>query len=129
MRLQLGDPMSSDELTRLLHASAAETAANGGTASHDHGAATTNGGVGFLHVLAGNGTATFSIEHSATNTDGAFDSTGAVVTFATTNASSPFAEIKATATATTTIQRYTRWQVTLGTATTVTFVMGMLRGI
>jgi hypothetical protein len=114
---------------RLLHASSAATGANGGTANHDNGASTAFGGIGFLHVLAGNGTATFTIEHSATNTDGAFDSTGAVITFAGTAAATPFAEIKATATPTTTIQRYTRWQVALGTATSVTFVMGLLRGI
>jgi hypothetical protein len=112
----------------LLHASGAETAVNGGTCSHDNTVATTAGGFGVLQVLAGNGTATFTIEHSATNTDGAFDSTGAIITFAGTAAATPFAEIKKTATKTTTIERYTRWQVALGTATTVTFIMGLVRG-
>ena len=107
----------------LLHANAAVTAVNNGTASHDNTVATTAGGYGVLQVLAGNGTATFTIEHSATNTDAAFDSTGAIITFAGTAAATPFAEIKCTATKTTTIHRYTRWQVALGTATTVTFIM------
>jgi hypothetical protein len=111
----------------LLHPSGAETAVNGGTANHDYGAATALGGVGILHVLAGNGTCTFKIEHSATNTDAQFDATGAVVTFDTTAAASPFAEIKCVG-KTTTVQRYLRWQITLGTATTVTFVMSFIRG-
>jgi hypothetical protein len=112
----------------LLHASGAETAVNGGTCSHDNAVSTTAGGFGVLQVLAGDGTATFTIEHSATNTDAAFDSTGAVITFAGTAAATPFAEIKCTAAKTTTIQRYTRWQAALGTAHTVTFVMGLVRG-
>jgi hypothetical protein len=118
----------------LLHANAAATAANSGTADHDYGAATAFGGFGVLHILDGNGTATFTIEHADTNDDGTFDSTGAIVTFATTDAdvdggSDPAAEIKATATVTTTVQRYLRWQVALGTATTVTFVMAFHRGV
>ena len=113
---------------RLLHANGAETAANNGTADHDNGASSAGGGFGFLHVLSGNGTATFSIEHSATNTDAQFDATGAIITFATTAAATPFGEVKAAASITTTVQRYLRWQVTLGTATTVTFVMGFVRG-
>lgn len=111
----------------LLHANGAETAVNSGTAGHDYGASTALGGYGFLHVLAGNGTCTFSIEHSAANDDATFDATGAIVTFATTDASSPFSEIKEIG-ATTTVQRYLRWQIALGTATTVTFVMGFVRG-
>jgi hypothetical protein len=81
-----------------------------------------------LHLLAGDGTATFTIEHSAVDADGDFDSTGAIITFDTTAAATPFSEIKATAAVTTTINQYTRWQVALGTATTVTFVMSLVRG-
>jgi hypothetical protein len=113
---------------KLLHPSSAATAVNSGTANEDNGAASTKGGYGVLHLLAGNGTATFTIEHSAVDADGDFDSTGAIITFDTTAAATPFSEIKATAAVTTTINRYTRWQVALGTATTLTFVMSLVRG-
>jgi hypothetical protein len=113
----------------LLHAKGAETAVNGGTANHDHGASSAFGGFGVLHVFAGDGTATFTIEHSAVNVDGNFDSTGAIVTFATTDTTVPFAEIKPTAAVTTTVQRYIRWQVALGTATSVTFALSFVRGV
>lgn len=113
---------------QLNHANGAETAVNGGTSDHDVGASTAFGGYGFLHLLAGNGSCTFSIESSDTNVDGNFDSDGDIITFATTDASTPFSEIKTTAALTTTILRYSRWQISLGTATTVTFVMGLVRG-
>lgn len=112
----------------LLHPKAEVTAENGGTADHDHGAQTTKGGFGILHVFDGDGTATFAIEHSATDSDAAFDSTGAIVTFDTTDASSPFGEAKALA-MDATVERYLRWQVTLGTATAVTFLMAFVRGV
>ena len=111
----------------LLHANAAATAVNSGTADHDNGASSSLGGYGVLQVLAGNGTCTFTIEHSAANDDPTFDATGAIVTFSTTDASSPFAEIKEIAPSTT-VQRYLRWQIALGTATTVTFVLSFHRG-
>lgn len=112
----------------LLHANAQETGANGGGASHDGGAATNGGGFGILHVLDGDGDCTFSIEHADTDDDADFDSTGAVVTFDTTDASAPCAEIKAAASPATTIERYTRWQVSLTTATYVQFVLALVRG-
>ena len=111
----------------LLHPNTAVTAVNSGTSGHDYGSQTTAGGFGFLHILGGDGTCTFTIEHSATDTDAALDSTGAIETFDTTDATTRAAEIKELS-ITTTVERYLRWQITLGTATTVTFVMGFVRG-
>jgi len=111
----------------LVHAYGAETAANNSTADVDGLASSTAGGYGVLQVFAGDGTATISIEHSNTNTDGAFDSAGDVLAFDTTDCSAPFAEVKALG-STATVNRYLRWQISLGTASTVTFAIGFVRG-
>ena len=113
----------------LMNPGTARTVLNSSTADHDWGAATTAGGYGVLHVVAGDGTATFTIEHSDTNIDANFDAGGAIITFATTAAATPFAEMKVAATVTTTVNRYLRWQVAFGTANTVTFWMSFVRGI
>ena len=110
------------------HASGAETAVNGATGLDDNGASSAFGGFAVLHGLAGNGTATVSIEHSAVNADGNFDSTGDIIAFSEVDFSTPFSAIAVAATTTTTINRYTRWQVSLNTATTLTFVVTMVRG-
>jgi hypothetical protein len=112
----------------IVHPNAQETAANNGTASHDNGAATSGGGYGVLQVLDGDGDATISIQHADTDDDSDFDSTGAVITFSTVDTTSPFGEIAATATRSTQIERYTRWQVSLSTATYVRFALMLVRG-
>jgi len=109
----------------LLHAASAETAANSASAEYDHGAQTTQGGYMVYQVLAGNGTATILVEHADTNVDGSF----AALTGATTgviDCSSPTSGIVACAT-TETVERFLRWQLTLGTATTVTFALAFVR--
>ena len=111
----------------LSHANGAETAVNGATGLDDNGASSALGGFGVLHVLDGNGTATVSIEHSAVNVDGNFDSTGDIIAFAEANGTSPSSQIVATATPTTTINRYTRWQISLNSASTMTFVVSLIR--
>jgi hypothetical protein len=111
----------------LVHAHGAETAVNSGTADVDGAASSSKGGYGVLQVFAGNGTCTFSIEHSGTNTDGAFDSAGDLLAFDTTDATVPRAEIKSLG-KTATVNRYLRWQISLGTATTVTFAIAFVRG-
>jgi hypothetical protein len=110
-----------------LHAKAAETANNNGTGIDDNGASSALGGFGVLQVFAGNGTATFSVEAAAANNDAAFDAAGALLTFDTTDCSTPFAEAKALA-KTAAVARYLRWQITLGSATSVTFAMSFVRG-
>lgn len=111
----------------LVHAYGAETAENSGTASVDGLAASALGGYAVLQVFAGNGSCTFSIQDSATNSDGAFDASGNVLAFTGTDATVPFAEVKALG-ITAAVKRYLRWQIVLGTATTVTFAIGFVRG-
>lgn len=109
----------------LLHASGAETAVNSAVGVDDRGASTANGGWFMFHGLAGNGTATIKAQHASTNSDGSFaDITGAtsgVLDFSNPRAASAFT------TAVLTINRYLRWQIVLGTATTVTFVCAFMR--
>lgn len=107
----------------LLHPNQAETAVNSGTGI-DGTAATTTGGFAVFHLLSSNGTVTLTVEDSADNitfgavsglTSGAIDATSApVAVFASTSA-------------TATIKRYTRWQLSFGTASTATFVISLVR--
>jgi len=98
--------------------SAARTAVNS-SGGVNYGAQTTDGALGFLHILSTNGTCTFSIQDSANDSDWA-----TLLTFAA-GGDSVAAEVKA---ATGTVDQYTRWQISLGTATSVTFVMSLVRG-
>jgi len=109
----------------LLHALSAATAANSGTADHDHGAQTTAGGWMMYQVTAGDGTATIKVQHSATDVDGDFaDLTAA--TSGVIDCSAVQSGIVQCA-VTETVERYTRWQIVLGTATTVTFALAFIR--
>ena len=108
----------------LVHASGAETAANSGTSDHDHEAQTTYGGYGIFHMISSDGTATLSIQDASTDNDGSYS---ALLTATEADASSsPQSEIKALAT-NATVERYIRWQLSLNTATTVTFVISFVR--
>lgn len=109
----------------LLHAKSAVTAVNSATGVDDNGASTTQGGYMVYQVFAGDGTATILTQHASTNSDGSF----AALSGATTgviDCSSPTAGIVAIS-KTATVNRYLRWQITLGTATTVTFALGFVR--
>lgn len=111
----------------LLHANAARTAANTATGL-DQTAGTTKGGWMMYHVLAaagtGSKTATIKVQHSTTtNTDGAFLD---LLTSGSLNCAAGVSGIVALAT-TATVGQYVRWQLTLGTATSVTFALGFFR--
>jgi len=106
----------------LLHANAAATAANSATGL-DQTAQTTKGGWMMYHVLAGDGTAAIKVQDASTNSDGSF---GDLLSSGTIDCSSPTSGVVALA-KTATVDRYVRWQVALGTATTVTFVLGFFR--
>lgn len=111
----------------LLHARGAETAVNTGTGIDDYGAATTAGGYMMYQGFGGgNGTVTVKVQDADTNVDGSFADlsgcTSGVVDF--TNAVSGIVAIGTTAT----VQRYLRWQIVLGTATTVNFALAFVRG-
>ena len=111
----------------LLHANGAETAVNTAIGIDDYGAATACGGYMVYQVLAGNGTATFKVQDAATNTNASFaDLTGA--TSGSISAATPSAGIIQIG-KTATVRRYLRWQIVLGTATTVTFALSFVRAL
>lgn len=109
----------------LLHAKAAETAVNAAAGVDDNGAASSKGGYLCYQVFAADGTATFKVQDSADNSSFA-DLSGA--TSGSIDASvTPKSGIVAL-TPTATVRRYLRWQIVLGTATTVTFALSFMRG-
>lgn len=109
----------------LLHAKGAATAVNTSSGSHDNSSATTAGGYMMYQLFTGStGTVTIKAQDS---TGGAWaDIPG--LTKTVTNASTPASGIVTTTAATTQIDRYTRWQISLGTATSVTFASALVRG-
>lgn len=108
----------------LSHEKSAETAVNSATGvDNPTGGATSFGGYMVYQVFAGNGTATISVDDSANN------STFAAVSGLTSgsiNCSSPISGRVAIG-RTATIRQYTRWQIAFGTATSVTFALGLSR--
>lgn len=110
----------------LLHAKNAETAINTAVGIDDNGASSALGGVMFYQLFSSNGTLAIKTEHASTNLDASF----AQITGATSgniNASTtPVAGAVPIAKGTT-INRYLRWQITLGTATTATFALAFIR--
>jgi hypothetical protein len=106
----------------LLHAAGAETAVNAG-AGVDGLAASAFGGYLMYQVLAGDGTATIKVQDSANNSTW-LDLTGA--TSGVIDCSSPSAAIVQLG-KTATVRQYLRWQIVLGTATTVTFALAFVR--
>jgi hypothetical protein len=111
----------------LLHAYAARTAVNAAVGIDDYGAATALGGYMAYQVFSSDGTATVKVQDAAVNADGSFaDLAGAttgVVDFTTAQAG--IVELGKTAT----VRRYLRWQIVLGTATTITFALAFHRGL
>lgn len=109
----------------LLRAKAAATAANTAVGIDDNGAASAYGGVMCYQVFAGNGTATITVQDGEANENASFGNlTGA--TSGAIDCSTPSAGIIQTAT-NAAVKRYLRWQIALGTATTVTFALSFVR--
>lgn len=108
----------------LTHAKGAETGANSANGGVNNGAATTAGGYLVYQVFAGDGTATLSIDDSANDTVYAALS-GA--TSGSIDCSTPKYGVVALST-TATVRQYLRWQLALGTASTVTFATAFVRG-
>ncbi len=108
----------------LVHSKGAETAANTGTNDVDGAQATSKGGWLMYHILAGDGTATVSIDDSAD------DSAWTALSGATSGSincavvQKGIVELGVGAT----VRQFLRWQLALGTATTVTWVMAFSRG-
>jgi hypothetical protein len=108
----------------LVHAKAAQTAANAGAHDVDGAAATAKGGWLMYQIFAGDGTATVSIDDSAD------DSAWTALASATSGeldcstVQKGIVELGATAT----VRQYLRWQLALNTATTVTWAIAFCRG-
>jgi len=110
---------------RLLHALSAATAANSATgAGVDNAAASTAGGFFVYQVTAGDGTATLSVDDSADDSSYSALSGATSGELDMTSRQSGIVALGTTAT----VKRYLRWQVSLNTATTVTFASAFVRG-
>ena len=90
----------------------------------NNGAATAKGGYLMYQVFSGDGTATISIDDSANNSDwlALSGATSGEIDFST-----PTAGIVQLATGAT-VRQYLRWQISLNTATAVTFALAFVRG-
>jgi len=112
----------------LLHHNLAVTAVNAAV-GYDNPtvAATANGGYMVYHVLASNAagvTATLKVQDAAVNNDGGFADLGGCTTGVITCVAGVHGIVAATTMA---VRQYVRWQIVLGTATSVTFVLGFFR--
>lgn len=108
----------------LLHASGAETAAQTAAGVDDNAAASAAGGYMVYHVLAGDGTATITVQDASTNSDANFATLAGCTTGSIDCSAVQHGIVQST---TLTVKRYLRWQIALGTATTVTFVLAFFR--
>lgn len=110
----------------LLHPSGAETDVNSSIGIDDFGAATTNGGIFFYQLLSSDGTVTIKAQDAASNLDGSFADLSGATSGSITAAVTPRSGIVSLS-RTATVRRYLRWQIVLGTATTATFLCGLIR--
>lgn len=110
----------------LLAPMAARTAASTATGIDDNGAASSLGGIFVYHASSSDGTFTLTAEEADTNLNASFaaitDATSGAITAEVTPQSGMIA-LSATAA----IKRYLRFQLALGTATTVTFTSAFIR--
>lgn len=111
----------------LIHENAAETAANTADASdHDHGAQTALGGYMIYHLLSSDGTCTIKVQDADTELNASYSDllSSGEIDASVTPASGMVALARNA-----TVERYTRWQLALNTATTATFVISFHRAI
>lgn len=106
----------------LVHAKGVETAVNSSSGIDDRGAQTTAGGFMCYQFFTSNGTATLKVQDSADNSAFA-DLVSAGSLDASTTPKHGIVALGTTAT----VRRYLRWQIVLGTATTVTFALSFVR--
>ena len=109
----------------LLHEKSAETAANSansGLSSYTE-AATTKGGFLVYQVFSGDGTATISVDDSADNA--AWSALSGATTGELDMSSVRYGLVPLGTTAT--VKRYLRWQISLNSASTVTFALAFIR--
>jgi len=111
----------------LLHANAARLAVTGANTAvgfdNPTGAATAKGAIFYWQVTAGDGTATIRAQDAAVNNDGGYADclglTSGVINCAVKQ--------YGTAYQTGAIRQFVRWQITFGTANTVTFLSALCR--
>lgn len=111
----------------LLAPKATYTGANSSAGVDDFGAATTAGGYFSYHVLSADGTLTVKVQDAATNADGSFADLSGATSGSVDASVTPKHGIVALAT-TSTVRRYLRYQLALGTATTCVLVAAFCRG-
>jgi hypothetical protein len=105
----------------------ARTAANTAVGIDDFGASPPSlGGIFIYHATTSNGTFTLTAEEADTNLDGSFAAITGATSGSITAAVTPQHGMVALST-TAAIKRYLRFQLTLGTATTVTFTSAFIR--
>ena len=116
----------------MLLAKVAKTAANSsGTGVDQTGGLTTWGGFMCYQVFtasAAGHTATIKVQHSTEEVDGSYADLGGCTTGVIDVGTAPVSDIVATTATTTTVNQFLRWQVTLGTATSVTLALAFMRG-
>jgi hypothetical protein len=117
----------------LLHPNAAETAVNTAVGfDNPTGGQTLNGGLMVYQVLTSSNpshTATLKVQDAATNTNPSFaDLSGATTGVITVTAGVSGLVALPTTGAGATVRQFLRWQIVLGTATSVTFLIGFVRG-
>ena len=124
---QRGDSLDYDNpWGTLLHAKAAKTAANSsGTAQESVAAQTSLGGYMMYHVISSDGTVAIQVQDSTEEVNGSY---GALLTSGDVDASSSPKHGIVTLAKNATVEKYTRWQIALNTATTVTFLVAFVRG-
>ena len=116
----------------LLRPKTATTGANSSGSGVDQaGAATSLGGYMCYHVFAASSaghTATIKVQHSVDEVDGNYADLGGCTTGVIDVGTAPVSGIVTTTANTTTVNQFLRWQLTLGTATSVTFALSFVRG-
>lgn len=118
---------------KLLLPNTAKTGANAAGAGVESytGAATALGGYMVYHVFAASGagdTATIKVQDSVDEVNGNYGDLAGCTTGVIDVGTAPISGIKATTTTTTAVKKYVRWQLALGTATSVTFALSFIRG-
>jgi len=112
----------------LLHAKGAETGVNSAAGITVASAASSKGGFMMYHAFSSDGTVTILVEEASTNTDGNFAALSGATSGEIDPSSTPVSGLIPLDNDAA-VKRYLRWQITLGTATTVTFALGFVRGI
>lgn len=104
----------------------ARTAANTATGIDDNGASSALGGIFVYHATTSNGTFTLTAQDAATNLDASFAAITSATSGSVDASVTPKHGMIALST-TATIRRYLRFQLTLGTATSVSFTSAFVR--